>query len=160
LSSSGLLPFERSLTLATFLGGLSLGVLSFLFQVDAKILPDDKVPFFSNSEDYKGVLIFVTGIAGTLLIISVFSIKIAIVDNLNRHHPFGRIALLTYEAGLIALLALLPFLVYPFSILGTVIIIIIEVGWGIMFGVYKLRNWNVNREMLQSTIDELNVSRT
>jgi hypothetical protein len=131
------LNFEKSLMIATFLGGITIGVLTFLFQIDEEKLPQIDAPFVSNSGDYKGMLIFVTGIAGTLLILSVFAIKVVLVDNRKGNEGFSIIALLIYEAGFCVLAILLPLLVYPFSRLGAFIISLIEVGWFIIFIVYK-----------------------
>jgi hypothetical protein len=138
------LNFEKSLTVATFLGGLTVGVLTFLFQVDEGKLPDFQVPFLSDSADYKGMykgmLIFVAGIAGTLLVLSVFAIKVVLVDKRKGNELFSITALYTYEAGFIALALLLPLLVYPFSLVGAIIVSMIEIGWFVIFVVYKLSN--------------------
>ena len=134
------LTFEKSLTVGTFLGGLTIGVLTFLFQVDEGNLQDKELPFSLTPADYKKILIFVAGIAATFLILSVFAIKVVIVDKRKGNELFSITALYTYEAGFIALALLLPLLVYPFFPLGAIIILIIEAGWGVIFLVYKLSN--------------------
>jgi hypothetical protein len=82
--------------------------------------------------------IFVAGIAGTLLILSVFAIKVVLVDKRKGNELFSITALYTYEAGFIALALLLPLLVYPFLPLGAIIISMMEIGWGVIFLVYKV----------------------
>jgi hypothetical protein len=83
--------------------------------------------------------IFVAGIAGTLLILPVFAIKVVLVDKRKGNELFFSItALFTYEAGFIALALLLPLLVYPFLPLGAIIISMMEIGWGVIFLVYKV----------------------
>jgi hypothetical protein len=98
------------------------------------------LPFSLTPADYKKILIFVAGIAATFLILSVFAIKVVIVDKRKGNELFSITALYTYEAGFIALALLLPLLVYPFFPLGAIIILIIEAGWGVIFLVYKLSN--------------------
>jgi hypothetical protein len=86
------------------------------------------------------MLIFVAGIAGTLLVLSVFAIKIVLVDKRKGNKLFSIIALYTYEAVFIALALLLPLLVYPFYLVGAIIISMAEIGWLMIFVVYKLSN--------------------
>jgi len=72
--------------------------------------------------------------------VSVFGMKVVIVDKLKGDELFSRIALYTYESGFVALASLLPLLVYPFFPLGAIIILTVESGWGIIFLVYKFSN--------------------
>jgi hypothetical protein len=134
------LNFEKSLTVGTFLGGLTIGVLTFLFQVDEGNLQNTELPFSLTPADYKKILIFVAGISATLLILSVFAIKVVIVDKRKGNELFSITSLYTYEAGFIALVLLLPFLVYPFLPQGAFIIWMIEAAWGVIFLVYKRSN--------------------
>lgn len=135
-----MLNFKESLTVGTFLGGISIGVLTFLFQVEEENIENTELPFSLTAADYKKILIFVAGIAATLLILSVFAIKVVIVDKRKGNELFSITALYTYESGFIALALLLPLLVYPFLPLGAFIIWIIEAGWAVIFFVYKLPN--------------------
>jgi hypothetical protein len=107
--------------------------------VDGTTLPKIH-PYLSIFGDYKGLLIFVAGIAGSFLIMSVFGIKVVLVDKRKGNEVFSIVALYTYEAGFGVLAILLTLLVYPFSHIGAHIIIIIIGGWGVIFVVYKLRN--------------------
>jgi hypothetical protein len=154
-SDDQLLTFEKSLTAATFLGAISVGILPFLFEVDManlENLQNLQLPFLSDSDDYKKMLIVVAGIAGTLLILSVFAIKVVIVDKRKRNEPFSKTALLTYEAGYAAFTSLLPLLVFPFSKEGAIIIFIIVIAWAMIFLVYKVRKERlakINRKMVE-----------
>ena len=130
------LTFEKSLTVAVFLGGITLGVLTFLFQVEETTF----ITKDAQSEGYKEMLIFVAGIAESLLIMSVFGIKVVLVDKRKGNEVFSIVALYTYEAGFGALVILLPILVYAFSQTGAYIIIGIIGGWGVIFCVYKILN--------------------
>jgi hypothetical protein len=94
------------------------------------------IPFVPSPEVYKELLIAMAGIAGTLLIISVFGIKMVIVDKVDRQKKFAWVMLSTYEFGLISILVLLPLMVIPFSRIGAVIMISIEAGLILMIGVY------------------------
>lgn len=139
--SADWLTFQKSLTVATFLGGFIIGVLTFLIQLDADKLKDIQglIPFLPSLEDYKDLLIAIAGIAGTLLILSVFGIKMVIVDQVNPQKKFARVLLSSYELGLIAILILLPLIVIPFAQVGAVIMILIEAGLILMIGVYQFR---------------------
>jgi hypothetical protein len=159
MSNDEWLTFEKSLTVATFLGGFALGVLTFLIQLDVndlqgleKLQKNLKVSFLPSPQGYKEMLIAIAGMAGALLILSVFAIKIVIVDKVERNRKFARVALLAYELGLIALLVLLPLLIIPFSGIGAVIIISIEAGLILMIGVYLFRK---HRKFIFSILDRI-----
>lgn len=158
MSNDEWLTFEKSLTVATFLGGFALGVLTFLIQLDIndlqglEKLQNLRVSFLPSPQGYKEMLIAIAGMAGALLILSVFAIKIVIVDKVERNRKFARVALLAYELGLIALLVLLPLLVIPFSGIGVVIIISIEAGLILMIGVYLFRK---HRKFIFSILDRI-----
>jgi hypothetical protein len=106
--------------------------------------PEFTVPYFSPM-GYKEFLITVAGIAGTLLILSVFAIKLAIVNRIKKDFYFGRFALSIYETGLLTLLLLLPLLVFPFSERGAIIIGVMEFGCGVVFGVYGIPKYILKR---------------
>ena len=72
-----------------------------------------------------------------MLILSVYAIKIVLVDNRRGNERFSIFALGLYKAGLCALAILLPLLVYPFSEPGFIIVSIIEIGWFVIFVVYR-----------------------
>ena len=67
MSSDRSIRIKESMTVATFLGGFTLAVLTFLFGLK---LPDEQVLFFSqplmDSKSYNEMLIIVTGIISTL----------------------------------------------------------------------------------------------
>jgi hypothetical protein len=126
---------EQSLTVAIFLGGITLGVLTFLFQAQ---IPTEKV-LSLEPKDYKSFLISMTGLASTLLIISIFGMKVSIVRGTDKHAWFSWSALLSYEGGYILLLVLLPFLVMPFFQTAAFLIVGIEIMWGIILTIDKLK---------------------
>ena len=112
-----------------------------MLQVDPKETTLPAIhPYFLIFKDYKEMLIFVAGIAASLLIMSVFGIKVVLVDKRKGNEVFSIVALYTYEAGFGALAILLPILVYAFSPIGASIIIGIIGGWGVIFCVYKILN--------------------
>ena len=86
-------------------------------------------------------LLIYSRIAGTLLILSVFAIKVVLVDKRKGNEKFSIIALYTYEFGFGVFALLLPLLVYAVSLPGAIIISIIEIGWAVIFVVYKLSNY-------------------
>ena len=69
--------------------------------------------------DYEEILILVAGRAATLLIMSVFAMKVVLVENLDKRTCdlnlifFCAFAFYTCEAGFTFLAILLPLLVYP-----------------------------------------------
>jgi hypothetical protein len=130
MPSEGLIRLERSLTVASFLGGLTLSALTFLINVN---MPEGTVfSSLMHSADYKKLLITVAGTAGSLLILSVFGLKRAIVLNIKEHEWFFKFASWSYESGYGVLLVLFPLIVLPFSDIGAYFIIVIEVIWGVM----------------------------
>jgi hypothetical protein len=135
-----MLQFKQSLRVASFLGGISLAVLTFLFQIDENKLPHIDEPFLSIFGTYKEILIFVAGTAGTLLILSVYAIKVVLVHKRKGNETFSIIAIWMYKAGFVGLALLLPLLMYPASQRGVVLISIIEIGWFVFFMVSK-RTW-------------------
>jgi hypothetical protein len=94
-------------------------------------MTEEKVAFM-HSADYKKLLITVAGTAGTLLILSVFGLKRAIVLNIKEHEWFFKFASWSYELGYGVLLVLFPLIVLPFSNIGAFFIIVIEIIWCIM----------------------------
>jgi hypothetical protein len=126
---------KESLTVATFLGGLTLAALTFIPQLT---LPFRPVTFFSISitlpDFYKEILIGLAGVASSFLITSVFGLKTVLVREREEREFFSRLAVFSYEAGYLFLLLLLPFLVAPFSIYTVILISIIEGLWFIIIG--------------------------
>lgn len=128
--------FKRSLEVATFLAGLTITALIFLLQVNEREL---------LSSVYKETLILLTGVAATFLIMSVFAIKVVLVEGLAYKRTddsflvfFCAFAFYTYELGFSLLAILLPLLVYPFSDKVAYFIIAIEVLWAVIFVVHKV----------------------
>jgi hypothetical protein len=127
---------KQSLTVAIFLGGITLAVLTYLFQ--AKV-PSERV-LLLDPMDYKRFIISVTGVASTLLLVSIFGMKVAIVHEETVKEWFSKLVLYCYEAGYIALLVLLPLLVMPFFQPTAWLIVGIEIAWGIIVAIeYKKR---------------------
>jgi hypothetical protein len=133
---------KNSLTVATFLGGFTLASLSFILPLQIHIPP---ITFFSNTIDYKQLLILFVGVASAALITSVYGIKAAIVRETKEFDLFTKLAVYSYEAGYLAILVLLPLLVAPFSVWSSILILIVEFLWLIIWGVDQVRRQRKKR---------------
>ena len=111
--------FDKSITVATFLGSFMIGVLTFMISLE-------KIEFTLL---YREILISLAGISSTLLITSVFGMKKSIVDNKDWKDFFTRSAFYSYEFGFMLVVVLLPLLVLPFSKIGAFIIFFIYIFW-------------------------------
>jgi hypothetical protein len=128
MSSNWPLRAERSLIVATFIGGLTIPVLTFLIELRLPLVnPVNLFGFSIGPGDYKELLIIVAGIACSLLILSVFGLKKTIVTKRAKDHWFSVFALGSYELGLFAIMAIIPLMVFPFSVAGGYLIVLIEV---------------------------------
>jgi hypothetical protein len=130
MSSNWPLRAERSLIVAVFIGGLTIPMLTFLIELKLPLV--DTVDLFGYSvgpSNYKELLIIVAGIASSLLILSVFGLKKTIVTKRAKDHWFSVFALASYELGLFAIMAIIPLMVFPFSVSGGYLIVVIEVVW-------------------------------
>jgi hypothetical protein len=143
---------KNSLMVATFLGGISFGAVTFLIGLDTTKIPNQTnhatssltiIAYPIPTIVYKQFLIGGIGIASTLLIVSVFFIKAIIVQNKGESDILSKIALGFYEAGFAVLLIFIPFIVAPFSSpeMGS-IIIAIEIIWAGLW----IRNWMRKRK--------------
>jgi hypothetical protein len=142
--------YEKSLGVASVLGGLTLTVLAVLIQ------PGDNPVFCMNNNqisstidtpfckyvlnvgkdhpdmshwlNYKQILIGGLGLVSTFFIVSIFGMKAALVN--YQKDTFSEYSHRFYEAGIVGLVISLPFLVMPFSIIFGIIIIIFLAIWG------------------------------
>ena len=116
--------------MAIFLGGLTLGALPFIVQLK---IPLGGLNLFSFTISppplYKELLIFFTGAASTLLITSVFGLKTILVHRKDEHEEFSKFAIISYEAGYLAILIVLPLLIGAFSIYCIFPVLIVEGIW-------------------------------
>jgi hypothetical protein len=90
MSSNWPLRAERSLIVATFIGGLTLPALIFL--IELRLPPNDLVYFFGypiKPNVYKELLIITAGVTSSLLILSVFGLKKTIVTKKAKDHWFS-----------------------------------------------------------------------
>ena len=144
--------YEKSLGVASVLGGLTLTVLAVLIQ------PGDNPVFCTvnssnqNSSivrispfcnfvanvgrdhvgvsswfDYKQILLGGLGLVSTLFIVSIFGMKAALVH--YQKDTFSEFSHLLYEMGIAGLLISFPFLVMPFSVIFGIIIIAFLTVW-------------------------------
>jgi hypothetical protein len=120
---------EKSLTVAAFLGGLILGPLTFILDLKIEDPPFETLSFSIVTITYKDLLILFSGIAAATLISSVYGLKTVLVHGKSEHKFFSRFALWSYEAGYLAILVLVPLLVWPFSMFSAIVILIIELLW-------------------------------
>lgn len=138
MSSNWPLRAERSLIVATFIGGLTIPVLTFLIELKLPLVNPVNIFGFSIwPSDYKEILIIVAGIACSLLILSVFGLKKTIVTRRGKDHWFSVFALASYELGLFAIMAIIPLMVFPFSVSGGYLIVVIEVVWWVVNAIDK-----------------------
>jgi hypothetical protein len=138
MSSNWPLRAERSLIVATFIGGLTIPVLTFLIELKLPLVdPINIFGFLIGPSDYKEILIIVAGIACSLLILSVFGLKKTIVTERGKDHWFSVFALGSYELGLFAIMGIILLMVFPFSVAGGYLIVLIEVVWWIVNAVDK-----------------------
>lgn len=92
-----------------------------------------------NFMDYKEVLIGGFAIVGVLLILStvgMITIAAGVIENLNYVNIMEVFAALSYYS----LIALISILVIPFSVVATIIIVVIEIFWVVVFNKYA--NWD------------------
>ena len=138
MSSNWPLRAERSLIVATFIGGLTIPVLTFLIELKLPLVNPVIIFGFSIGPSYyKELLVIVAGVACSLLILSVFGLKKTIVTKRDKDHWFSVFALGSYELGLFAIMAIIPLMVFPFSVAGGYLIVLIEAVWWIVNAVDK-----------------------
>jgi hypothetical protein len=127
MSSSWPLRAERSLIVATFIGGLTIPVLTFLIELKLPLVnPVNLFGYSIGPGAYKELLIIVAGIACSLLILSVFGLKKTIVTKRAKDHWFSIFALASYESGLFAIMVIIPLMIFPFSVAGGYLIVVIR----------------------------------
>jgi len=130
---------ERSLTVAIFLGGLTLTALTVIFGLEINYPP---ILFLSMTISYKELLILISGIGAALLITSVFGLKSVLVRGQSEDEFFAKFVFAFYEAGFFAILVLvLPLLVLPFSTVTAVVILIVEASWFTVWFIDVLKRW-------------------
>jgi len=151
--------YEKSLGVASVLGGLTLTALAVLIQ------PGDNPVFCTfnstnqNSStfdtpfcnfvlsvgrdhpdvsywlNYKQILIGGLGLVSTLFIISIFGMKAALVH--YRKDSFSESSHLFYEIGIVGLVLSFPFLVIPISIIFGVIIFVFLGVWAPFYIIWR-----------------------
>ena len=142
--------YEKSLGVASVLGGLTLTVLAVLIQ------PGDNPVFCMNNNqisstidtpfckyvlnvgkdhpdvshwlNYKQILIGGLGLVSTFFIVSIFGMKAALVN--YQKDTFSEYSHRFYEAGIVGLVISFPFLVMPYSMIFGIIIIVFLATWG------------------------------
>jgi hypothetical protein len=131
--------YERSIPVATFLGGFILATLTGLFS----LRPDN--PIFCNNAnslfcslvicvskglpaslswiDYRQFLFGYIGLVGIFFIISVFVMKAAFVRQVKT--GFTEFSHILYKLGVVGILLLLPMIVSSFSQVGIIIFLVV-----------------------------------
>ena len=112
--------------------GIIFAAMTFLMQSETQITFPHWLPNFMG---YKEVLIGGFAIVGVLLILStvgMITIAAGVIENLNYVNIMEVFAALSYYS----LIALISILVIPFSVVATIIIVVIEIFWVVVFNKY------------------------
>jgi hypothetical protein len=125
--------YETTLTVTGVLAGIIFAAMTFLMQSQAQIAFPQWLPHILN---YKELLIGGLAVVGVLLILSTVGM-ITIVAGTIEHHTYkyimGVFATISYDV----LLILIPLLIIPFSLAATIVIIVIEIFWVVVFQKYS-----------------------
>jgi len=110
---------SHALGVTGFLGGITIASMVLIMQIHKEI-------------EYSEWLIPGTAIVGTFLIISTIGM-IHVASNEKAGEQFAKLMQKFASIGFFGLMTLLPFIVFPFSQVGAIVLVIIEVIVMILF---------------------------